>query len=105
MSSSGLSRSPAKGLHTARGGRRRPEVMLVLSAACAAITSSRVLATGLDIHTTFDSSVTSLPNSAQIQSAFNYAAQQYSSLFSNSMRLNITVKASPGTGIFGQSDF
>ena len=35
--------------------------------------------------------------------AFNYAAQQYESLFSNPVTLNITVKATPGTSIFGQS--
>ena len=62
-------------------------------------------ATSLVINTTFDSTVTSLPNAAQVENAFNYAAQQYESLVSNPIILNITVKASAGTSVFGQSGF
>ncbi len=59
----------------------------------------------LVINPTFDSSVTSLSNAAQVEAAFNYAAQQFENLFSNPITLNITVKAAAGTSVFGQSGF
>jgi hypothetical protein len=59
----------------------------------------------LVINPTFDSTVTSLSNAAQVEAAFNYAAQQYENLFSNPITLNITVKASAGTSVFGESGF
>ena len=59
----------------------------------------------LVINTTFDSSVTSLPNVAQVEAAVTYAAQQYEGLFSNPITINITVTAVPGTGTFGASQF
>jgi hypothetical protein len=42
-------------------------------------------------------------NMANVESAFNYAAGQLSSLFSNNVTMNITVAAAAGTGILGQS--
>lgn len=57
----------------------------------------------LMINATFDSSVTSLPDAAQYESAFDYAAQQIESLYTNPITINITVAASPGTSILGQS--
>ena len=38
-------------------------------------------AAGLEIDPVFDSTVTSLPNAAQVESAFNYAASQIEALF------------------------
>lgn len=46
---------------------------------------------GLIIDPVFDSSVTSLPNAAQVESAFNYAAGQLEALFSNPVTLTIDV--------------
>jgi hypothetical protein len=59
----------------------------------------------LVINTSFNSSVTSLSNAAQVENAFNFAAQQYESLFSNSITINITLIASPGTSHFGNSSY
>ncbi len=66
---------------------------------------SRLLLSGLVINPTFDSSVTSLSNAAQVEAAVNYVVQQYEGLFSNPITLNITVSAAAGTDIFGQSSF
>jgi hypothetical protein len=57
----------------------------------------------LTIHLTFDSSVTSNPNSAAIQAAVTYAAQQIESHYSDAITININVVAAPGTSILGQS--
>lgn len=48
-------------------------------------------ASALTISTTYDSSVTSSVNSAQIQSAFNKAAQYIQGLYTNPITINITV--------------
>lgn len=69
----------------------------------AALLGALPLRAGLTFDTTFDSSVTSLSNAAQWESAFTYAEDQYSNLFSNSVTLNITLDASQGTSILGQS--
>lgn len=58
---------------------------------------------GLMINATFESSVTSLSNAASVESAFNYAAQQFENLFSDNINVNITVKAVAGTGTLGES--
>ncbi len=58
---------------------------------------------GLVINPTFDSSVTSLANAAQIQTAFLYAASQFTQKFSDPITINITVVAQAGTGVLGQS--
>ena len=65
--------------------------------------ASRTPARALTIVPTFDSSVTSATNAAQIEAAFNYAAQQLDNAFSNPITLNINVVAQPGTSITGQS--
>ncbi len=57
----------------------------------------------MTIHLTFDSSVTSNPNSSQIQAACNYVAAELQSNFTNPITINITVVAAPGTSVFGQS--
>jgi hypothetical protein len=54
---------------------------------------------------TYDSSITSLSNAAQIESAFAYAASQFEADFTNPITLNIDVTAVAGTGILGQSSF
>jgi hypothetical protein len=51
----------------------------------------------LTINTTFDSTVTSLANSAQWMSAWNYAARQIQSLYSDAITINMTLVAG-GTG-------
>ena len=55
------------------------------------------------INTTFDSSVTSLSNASSVESAFNYAAQEFENLISTPITVNITVSANAGTTILGQS--
>jgi len=57
---------------------------------------------GLIISPFYDSSVTSRADYAQIQTAFNYAASQYSDLYSDNITINITVKADAAVGL-GQS--
>jgi hypothetical protein len=57
----------------------------------------------LIIHPTFDSSITSLFNAAQWESAINYADGQYESLFIDPITINITFSANPGNSILGQS--
>lgn len=52
-------------------------------------------ARALVINPTFDSSITSLPNAASIQSAFTYAAGQYETRFSDPISINIIVSADP----------
>lgn len=54
------------------------------------------------INATFDSSVTSRADSADVQAAFNYAAQQFTSRYSDDITVNITVSASGSVGL-GQS--
>lgn len=54
---------------------------------------------GLIINPFYDSSVTSRPDYAQIQTAFNYAASQYSALYSDNITINITVKADATVGL------
>jgi len=61
-----------------------------------------------DIIPTFnDASMTaaglSAADIASVHSAFNYAAQEFESRFSDPIHINITVAASPGTSILGQS--
>jgi hypothetical protein len=74
-----------------------------LTACVEALEERRLLS--LVINTTFDSSVTSLSNAAQVENAVHYAAQQYESLFSNPITINITVTALPGSSTFGSSEF
>ena len=74
--------------------------------AAAAAVSAGLLAgesaRGLVINVTYDSTVTSAANSAQIQSGFAYAAQQFTSRYSDPITINITVAAGT-TGLGGSS--
>ena len=58
---------------------------------------------GLVINANFDSSLTSLANAADMENAFLYAARQFEQTFSDPIAINITVTATPGTGILGSS--
>jgi len=57
----------------------------------------------LTISASYDSTVTSLSNAASVESAFAYAAQQFEDAFSDPITINITVSASTGTSVFGES--
>jgi len=52
----------------------------------------------LTFHITYDSSVTSQPNAAQIEAAYGIVTQTFSALFTNAITLNITV-------VWGNSGF
>jgi hypothetical protein len=67
----------------------------------------------LVINPNFDSSITSLGSNcatlsslctANVENAFNYAASLYEESFADPITINITVSASPGTSILGQSE-
>lgn len=57
----------------------------------------------LIFNVTYDSSVTSLTTASSWENAFNYATAQYSNLFSDSVTINITLKASSSVSL-GQSN-
>jgi len=62
---------------------------------------------GLVIVPTWDPSLNanlSAADVASVESAFNYAAQQFENSFTDNIQINITVGASAGTSILGQSD-
>ena len=80
--------------------------VFVLGLCVFSIFSSRAKA--LSINATYDSSFTtnlSPSDAAAAQNAFNYAAQQFASLYSDPITINITVEAVAGTSVFGQSSF
>lgn len=81
--------------------RHRGELAAVAAAALglAAATPARALT----IVPTYDTSVTSDPRSAQIESAFAFAAQQFERHYTDNVTVNITVVAVPGTGTLGES--
>ena len=58
----------------------------------------------LVIDPTFSRSVTRLSNAAQVESAVNYVIQQYESLFSDSITINITIAATSNSSVLGESD-
>jgi hypothetical protein len=58
--------------------------------------------TGLTFNNTYDASVSSSKDFAQIQSAMNYAEQQFQNAFSDNITINVTIAAS-GTVNLGQS--
>ncbi len=58
----------------------------------------------LFINPTYDATVTSRSDSAQIQSAFSYAANQFSAYFFDNITINIDVSAS-STSSLGESSF
>ena len=77
---------------------------LLVLGLCAGVRSSQALT----LNVTYDSSVTSLANAAQVEAAFGTAAQTIQNLFTNSSSVNITVywgNAWPYGGIdLGASD-
>lgn len=80
----------------------------ILSQLCviAFVFTSRANADHLTINLSFDSSFDASfgPNAAQARSAATYAAQQLQNLFNDPINVNITLKGSSGTSIFGQSN-
>jgi len=60
-------------------------------------------APGLTLNLTFDSSVTSLANASNIETATQYAAQQIENLITDSITVNITVSAQNTTAFLGES--
>jgi hypothetical protein len=69
-----------------------------LASAAAALLSAPRAPAALIINTTFASSVTSLSNAAQWESAWNTATAQLQTLFSDSITINITLQAGSGLG-------
>src|ERR1700728_2052301 len=78
---------------------RRRKLLWDCAAFCCAAISLRSRASGLTIDLSFDSSVTSLPDATEIETATNDAADQIDALFSDNITVNIDVVASPGTDI------
>ena len=74
---------------------RRPSAVLAGAVAGFLAASS---AHALTILTTFNTTVTSLGNAAQWETAWNYAAGQYANLFSDPIVINITLAAGSGLG-------
>jgi hypothetical protein len=62
-------------------------------------------AQALTIVPTYDSSITSLANAAQIESAFAYAASQFENDFSNPITLNIDVTGVTDPQVLGESSY
>jgi len=60
-------------------------------------------ANALTIKLSYDTTVTSLSNASQFETAINYAAQQFETAFSDPITINISVQASTGTSVFGES--
>jgi hypothetical protein len=58
----------------------------------------------LVIDATFESSVTSATDAAEIESAFDDAAQYYEDTFTNKITINISVTSEAGTGILGENE-
>jgi hypothetical protein len=56
------------------------------------------------INMTPDATVTGLGNFAQIQTAYNFAALQFTNAFSDNITINITVSSVPGTTTLGLSN-
>ena len=61
-------------------------------------------ARALTIVPTFDSTITSAGDASQIETAFNYAAQQIDDEFTNPITINIDVTSVSGTDTLGMSD-
>ena len=71
----------------------------VVTLAVVLVGTMAVPAHGLLIVPTYTSNVTSLPNAAQIEAGFDYAAQQYELAFPEAITINISVDAQAlGTG-------
>jgi T5SS/PEP-CTERM-associated repeat protein/autotransporter-associated beta strand protein len=59
----------------------------------------------LTIVPTYDSSVSTLPNFGQIQTAVNYVVAEFGSYYSDPITVNITIKATSDPSVFGESTF
>jgi hypothetical protein len=93
--------------------RVRPYTATGPSSYSEAMTATTVPTTGLTIHATFDSSITSNPNAAAIEAMINRAISFYESLFSDPITIQIFFRYSTTTpegtplpsGTTSQSDF
>ena len=56
-------------------------------------------ARALTINVTYDSSVTSLTNAAQVEAAFGVAVQMFQNQFTNPITVNITVSFDPSVSL------
>lgn len=74
-----------------------------LATALGALLVNAATAQAMTIVLTFDSTVTSNPNSAAIQSACTYAANLLASHYTNAITVRIKVVAQAGTSTFGSS--
>jgi hypothetical protein len=75
----------------------RGRVTILATAVVGLLAAPRAHA-ALTIKTTFDPTVTALPNAAEWESAWNYAAGQFQSQYSDPITINITFKAGGGLG-------
>src|SRR5215472_11131565 len=95
-----------------RKGPQLPKAIVVCPKRCALtiwpVLAVLILATlaspvrALNISVTYDTTVTSQPNAAQIESAFAAAVQTFEDLYTNAITVNITVFYQSGIGL-GQS--
>jgi T5SS/PEP-CTERM-associated repeat protein/autotransporter-associated beta strand protein len=85
--------------------QRRPSRILLALALWAGVLNASSARAALTIVPTYDSTVTTLPNFGQIQTAVNFVTQEFQSYYSDPITVNITIKAVEGTGTFGQSKF
>jgi hypothetical protein len=85
-----------------RTGRRPIREFLPAIAAVAALAIASP-ARALIITPSYTANVNILPNAAQVKSAVNFAINEYQSIFSDPITLRITIDASPGTSILGES--
>lgn len=86
------------------GGRARLTVSKSLCAAVAlAAMTLASRASALIITPSYTANVNNLSNAAQVKSAVDYAINQFESVVSDPITMRITVDASPGTSILGQS--
>ena len=88
------------GFISAGPGRCAVAKWLVLAAVVMSVPISPVQA--LTISVTYDSSVTSLTNAAQVEAAFTDATQVFQNLYTNAITVNLTVYFSSSVGL-GQS--
>ena len=80
--------------------RTAPGIFFVaLMLTSGALSSARALS----INLTYDSSVTSLSNASQFESAVNWAAQRIQGLITTPITVNITVKAVNGASFLGEA--
>ncbi len=90
--------------HLPRGGHCRHFTCLALGWLVTALAANSARAAFV-INPTWDSSVTSLSNSAQFISGFTAAINEFESFFCDNVTVNITFKSAPGTSTFGHSNY